>query len=272
MKKAFLMLGIFSLTTLVGGCQVHVNDYDHTPPAPPQGIISLAKDNKVELSWLPNTERDLSGYNVYVSGSYHGRYQLIGSTKVPHFTDYGAKNGVTYYYAITAYDYDGNESDFSYENVYATPRPEGYGVVLYDYKNYPNDAGYDFSTYSVGPYNDRYTDFFFEYGSDGIYYANVWDDTDIQDMGYTESLDEIVVAPKSGWSPTKDVQLIVGHTYVVWTWDDHYAKFRVRDLKPTRVVFDWAYQLVQGNVYLKPGQLNNGQRAPLTSRKLGTGH
>lgn len=271
MKRILLTFGIFNMIAILGGCNVHVNDYDHTPPAPPQGIISVARDHKVDLSWLPNTERNLSGYNVYVSSSFHGRYELIGSTKVPHFTDYGAKNGVIYYYAITAYDYDGNESEFSYEEVYATPRPEGNDVAIYDYKNYPNDAGYDFSTYSVGPYNDKYTDIFFEYAN-GVYYMNVWDDTDIQDMGYTVSLDDIATSPRNGWSPTKDVQLIVGHTYVVWTWDDHFAKFRVKDLKSNRVVFDWAYQLVEGNASLKVGQLSSGQRAPISSHIVRIGH
>jgi hypothetical protein len=266
-KSLSLNLGILGLALLVGACDVRLNDYDYTPPAAPRGIISVAKDNKVELSWLPNNENDLSGYNIYVSDSYNGQYDLIGFAKVPHFTDHDARNGSTFYYAITAYDYDGNESEFSYENVYATPRPEGYGVALYDYKQYPNDAGYDFSTYSVGPYDDNYADFYFEYGNDGFYYMDVWDDTDIQDMGYTESLDEIIAAPAGGWSPSKDVQLITGHTYVVWTWDDHYAKFRLRDLKPSRAILDWVYQLVEGNVFLKEAHQKGVDRAPLTSQK-----
>ena len=85
---------------------------------------------------------------------------------------------------------------------------------------------------------------------------NVYTDTDIQDLGYTHSLLDIKVAPASGWSPTHDVRLYVGHTYVVWTHDDHYAKFRVTSLSPSRVVFDWAYQLQESNPMLKrvPGQ------------------
>ena len=92
---------------------------------------------------------------------------------------------------------------------------------------------------------------------------DVWDDSDIQDMGYTTSLDEIQVAPESGWSPTKDVRLISGHTYVVWTWDDHFAKFRVSSISPQRVVFDWAYQLRGGNPFLKRGMRSVAERGPL---------
>ena len=76
-------------------------------------------------------------------------------------------------------------------------------------------------------------------------------DSDIQDMGPTGGILDITTAPASGWSTTHDVQLTVGHTYVVWTWDDHYAKFRVTSLSSGRVVFDWAYQLQKANPLLK---------------------
>ena len=72
-------------------------------------------------------------------------------------------------------------------------------------------------------------------------------------MGYTGSLDELGIAPPAGWSPTKDVLLIAGHTYIVKTWDDHYAKIRVLALSPAKMEFDWAYQLQEGNRYLKAG-------------------
>jgi hypothetical protein len=56
--------------------------------------------------------------------------------------------------------------------------------------------------------------------------------TDIQDAGYASSLDAVDFAPNAGWSPTGSVELIVGHCYVVWTRDDHYAKFRVTEIRP----------------------------------------
>ncbi|MEO0156993.1 MAG: hypothetical protein ABIL07_07755, partial [candidate division WOR-3 bacterium] len=65
--------------------------------------------------------------------------------------------------------------------------------------------------------------------------------------GYTASFDEIGYAPDDGWSPTGIVEAIVGHTYVIWTWDNHFAKIRVASLKPGYVIFDWAYQVDPGN-------------------------
>lgn len=248
----FFTLSLF----LVTGCELPGHRTDLIPPGPPRGIYTNTGDNMIELQWHPNPERDLAGYNVYVSSRYYGTYRRIGSTGIARFIDYGAVNGTTYYYAVTAYDYSGNESELSREVVYDTPRPEGYNVVLLDYRVRPDLAGYSFGTYSVVPYNSQYTDIFFEYYN-GSLYMNVWDDSDIQDMGHTSSLYEINYAPENGWSPTKDVQLVVGHTYVVWTFDNHYAKFRVTSISPARVVFDWAYQLQQGNPRLKPSGQND---------------
>ncbi len=244
MKTLIFTSSIFAV--LLTGCEKHTHYVDVTPPAPPQGISTITGDGTVTLHLIRNTEPDLAGYHVFVSDRFEGRYTIIGTSKVPEFVHFGAVNGVTYYYAVTAFDFDGNEGDFSYDVVYDTPRPEGFGIVVRNYRIYPFQSGYDFSTFSVGLYDDEHTDIFYEYAS-GAYFMNVWSDTDIQDMGYTKSLDEITAAPANGWSPSKYVELIEGHTYVVWTWDDHYAKFRVTSVSSLRVVFSWAYQIATGN-------------------------
>ncbi|HTY39406.1 MAG TPA: hypothetical protein VMH23_19975 [Bacteroidota bacterium] len=238
---------VFAL--MVIGCH-HSLYEDRTPPAPPQGIRALALDNSVQLTWLASPEPDVAGYRVWYSDRYDGRYRILGSVGRTSFTDYDAKNGTKTYYGVSAYDYDGNESDLSTDLVYATPRPEGFGTKLSDYHVAPLAAGYDFSSYTVGDYRDTSTDVYFDAAS-GRFFFDVWNDTDIQDMGYTSSLDDIVSAPSAGWSPSRSVEAIVGHTYVVWTWDDHYAKLRVKDVSSSRVTFDWAYQLVASNPQLK---------------------
>lgn len=255
MKKIFGIL-FFSLFTF--SCQ-DFDVIDTTPPASPRGIQTISLDNAVQLDWLDNTEPDLAGYRIWVSDRYDGKYVHIGTTKTNRFIDRGARNGVTYYYGLTAFDFNGNESEMSREVVYDTPRPEGYGVKLYNYRQYPSLAGYDFSTFSIGRYDDEYTDVFYEYVS-GRSYLNVWKDTDIQDMGYTRTLDDISVAPSGGWSPSKSVEAIPGHTYVVWTWDDHYAKIRVTEVRSSYIVFDWAYQIAKGNPELKRYPTSGGGR------------
>jgi hypothetical protein len=263
MNIRLLLLSLLIVVAL-GGCKDAIFFPDLTPPAPPQGIATATGDNLVEIFWTRNTEPDLYGYKIYVSSSYTGKYEYIGMSRTPYFLDADATNGHTYYYAVTAYDDAGNESELSTDVAYDTPRPEGIDVHLANYRSVPSLAGYDFSTYSVGPYDDQYTDVYFE-TFNGVTYLNVWEDSDIQDMGYTRSIYDIGIAPDAGWSPSKDVRVIPGHTYVVWTWDNHYAKLRVSQLATSGVTFDWAYQLQPGNPRLKSaaarGPLRPGEGA-----------
>jgi uncharacterized membrane protein YgcG len=74
------------------------------------------------LAWNPNTESDVEGYGVYLSQDDPGPpYSLFGYVALselsdsdnPTFTVTGLETGSRYYFAVTAYDTAGNESDFS---------------------------------------------------------------------------------------------------------------------------------------------------------------
>ena len=247
----------------VWGCQAVVVVPDLTPPSRPRGLSTETGDRLLEIFWLANLEPDLAGYKVYSSLAVNGPFNYIGSTRQPHFIDSGILNGVTYFYAVSAYDLDGNESSLSTDIAYDTPRPEGYNVTLANYRTSPASAGYEFSSYSIGPYDDQYTDVFFEYYDvNHTFYLDVWDDTDIRDMGYTASLYDITYAPTGGWATTKDAVVIPGHTYCIRTRDNHFAKVRVTDVSSSGVRFDWAYQLQQGTPRLKQAAPN---RPPLSA-------
>jgi hypothetical protein len=247
-------------------------DYDVTSPLPPVGISSISLDNAVELRWIGNQESDCAGYNVYASSTLRGRYERIGTTRSTTFVDDGARNGNTYYYAVTAYDFSGNESDLSRDVAYDTPRPEGRNVILSDRMRDPNRGGYDFSDYRIVNYNTDQTDVYFEMTDKGVPYLVVWDDSDIQDMGYTKGFDEISSAPEAGWAPTKDAQAIKGHTYVIWTHDNHFAKVRVTDIGSSTATFDWAYQTATGNPELFTGGRHAGQARARTSLQGRSAH
>lgn len=87
-----------------------------TPPStspPPNGSTG-----NVRLAWKANREPDLAGYKLYI-GTASGRYDFAGS---PFLTDiatsYIASNlpkGQTYFFALSAYDSAGNESELSAE-------------------------------------------------------------------------------------------------------------------------------------------------------------
>ena len=267
MKIKLLILTVISLL-LNQACDIYepYHEIDVTPPSIPRGVVVMNGDNRVDLFWNNNRESDLSGYNIYVSDSYDGRYELIGSSSYNSYVDYGVRNAQTYYYAVTAYDYNGNESELSVDVIYATPRPEGFNQSIFDYRRFPGNSGYSFSNYSVYAYDNINTDIFFE-NYQGQFYLDVWDDTDIQDMGPTNDIYDIEFAPAYGWSPTKDAEAIVGHTYVIWTWNNHYAKIRISSMTSDRVVFDWAYQLVEGETQLKSSR-NGDTREPLSRTSL----
>ena len=77
----------------------------------------------ISLAWDPNTESNLAGYKVYYGNSprQYSRFAgfeeytlLAGSVNQPSFTATGLPAG-TYYFAVTAYDFSGHESDYSNE-------------------------------------------------------------------------------------------------------------------------------------------------------------
>ena len=73
----------------------------------------------LELSWQPNSEPDLAGYKIYYGNSGPRIYSII--LDVGNVTQYqitGLSIGSTYYFAVTAYDESGNESEYSEEVSY----------------------------------------------------------------------------------------------------------------------------------------------------------
>ncbi len=251
MKNLRYLFLILTLQAIITSCFMNLPVEDLTPPAPPKNISVINADKRVEIYWKKNSESDVAGYNIYYSYSYNGKYTLLGSSKTNYFIDTGLRNGIKYYYAVTAYDYNNNESELSFDVAYGVPRPEGFNQSIFDCRRFPNNSGYCFSKFSVVPYNSQDADFYFE-NYQGNYYLVVHDDSDIKDMGLTQDIYDITFAPNSGWSPTKDEIAKVGHTYVIWTWDNHFAKIRVKNITPDRIVFDWAYQTVKGEPMLKP--------------------
>ena len=250
LKSLFYLLITAAILVLISCCY---EGCDNEPPSIPRGLHSITGDQEVMLIWYENTEPDLAGYRIYRSSTPSGYYYAIGETNLDYFLDFGLINGQTYFYAITAFDYDDNESELSYEIVYDTPRPEGFNEQIFDYHEYPDYSGWDFSVYSIIPFDHPYCDFYFSRVDDACYLCTGRTDTWIQDYGYTESLDEITYAPEYGWSTTGVVEAIHGHTYILWMWDNHFAKVRIVEIGADYVVFDWAYQTDPGNPELVIG-------------------
>jgi hypothetical protein len=249
-----------SVLFLLAGCEENCCDSsDTSPPAVPSGVYTITGDEQVTVCWSPVIEDDFDYYVVWRSNHPAGPYSDIGTTEDDVFVDVGLVNGHTYFYSVSSVDRYGNESDLSYELVYDTPRPEGSSSLM-DYSNYPNNSGFSFSSEQVVRYNDEGCDIYLEYDDNaGLFFINVGRQyTDIQDFGYTDDLDDVNYAPPDGWSSLGYVEVIMGHSYIVWTADDHYAKFRITNISTGNytVEFDYAYQVDGGNreLRLPPGE------------------
>ncbi|GMO24310.1 MAG: hypothetical protein Ta2B_03660 [Termitinemataceae bacterium] len=103
-------------------------------PAPIQKISALARDGSVELRWKRSDAANIGGYIVYYgtsSGVYFCEDALQGVSpfdvgKENAVTVSGLKNGTLYYFAVCAYNNEGEpqQGDFSNE---VTARPLGGG-------------------------------------------------------------------------------------------------------------------------------------------------
>lgn len=242
------------LATALAGCHDSTAPGDVIPPAAPRGLYSVTGDRAVTLHWLANTESDVAGYRIYEAPCASGTgcpYDRVGATSATAFTVGGLANGVTRYFAVAAVDQAGNESALSAETVFDTPRPAGSGATLANYENTPALSAWTFAGAAVRAATDSTADVVYDYKNN---FAEIFveNGTVIQDFGYAASLDAVDWAPTLGYAPSGTVEAIPGHCYVVWTADDHFAKFQVTSVSATQVVFDWAYQVAAGNPELHP--------------------
>lgn len=266
-----IVLGSFALLSCDEDDKI-VSEIDKAPTTP-QGVYSVTGNSSVYVYWNGIYETDVDHYVVYRSPQATTGYTAIATvTAEPNpdldlliyeYIDNAAQNGTTYWYAVTAVDNAGQESALSAEEVFDTPRPEGNATVL-PVDVAPTAAGFNLATHQVVAWNsvaaDTYVDRYFDvvdvdtvwhvYLNAGVYTV---DQTDIQDLGYTSGFDDVGWAPNAGWSQLGYVEAIVGHTYVIWTSDDHYAKVRITDISLSGAVsFQWAYQTDIGNLELAP--------------------
>jgi len=247
------------LLVCIYGCYIDADDtpnFDDEPPAVPRGVRTTTGDESVHIEWYPNGEYDLAGYKVWRGRNSTNFDELLieASASTTRYTDTDVLNGKTYYYAVSAYDSDGNESDLSPENAWDTPRPEGRNITLDDYLLWPGRSGFDFSHPEKGsiPWDDRTTDVYFGLDTEvNVTYLYSDNETLMQDLGYHENFDEVDVVPEFGYT-TLFVELIEGHIYAIYTPDGNFAKIQVRKLFDDAVIFDWAYQTDPENIQLAP--------------------
>ncbi len=79
------------------------------------GFALSGVSGKITLAWDPNSEADLQGYKIYYGNSSRNYSVVLDVGNVTSYTVRGLDESKTYYFAVTAYDTAGNESDYSEE-------------------------------------------------------------------------------------------------------------------------------------------------------------
>lgn len=100
--------------------EIEVFVHDVFPPATPTGLQAVSSGTPqqpfIDLSWAPNTESDLAGYNVYRHEEGAEPVKINSElVKAPTYRDPAVAAGHRYSYSVTAVDVRGNESGKSAE-------------------------------------------------------------------------------------------------------------------------------------------------------------
>ncbi len=103
---------IYSNEVSINGAEV-----DTSAPSMPTNLVANTDGEKVNLSWEANTESDLSHYTIYrgaIPNFTPGQYSVIATSPTNTFVDEEIFD-YKVYYRISAFDTNGNESEYSDE-------------------------------------------------------------------------------------------------------------------------------------------------------------
>jgi hypothetical protein len=102
--------------------------HDSFPPAAPGGVQAVysavpGQQPFIDITWTPNTEPDLAGYNVYRHAENEPAVKINSELlKTPRVADPNIQAGIKYFYSVSAVDLRGNESGRSEETSEAVPK------------------------------------------------------------------------------------------------------------------------------------------------------
>jgi len=148
-KNNKLPRSIFTLLRGLLGCAVLTCFFILSP--------AIAYCENVTLAWDANNESDLKGYIVYY-GTASGNYTTdIDVGKTTQYTTPDLQDGVTYYFAVTAYNEADYESSYSAELSYTVGNPNN-NPTTPTTPNSPSsgyiDTSYTFNTSASDPDDD----------------------------------------------------------------------------------------------------------------------
>jgi fibronectin type 3 domain-containing protein len=112
-----------------GDDSLHVSVFTHDvfPPAVPSGLQAIfsqvGQQSFIDLTWIPNSDSDLAGYNVYRRTENSQPVKINNELiKTPAFRDTNVQPGMKYFYSVSAVDLRNNESGRSPEASESVPQ------------------------------------------------------------------------------------------------------------------------------------------------------
>lgn len=98
-------------------------DIDGLPPKAVKDLIAESLDNKINLSWAPSPEDDLTRYEIWTSSTPLSGYSLLTKSEKHEAVIGGLSNFTRIYVQVRAIDKAANIGDFS-KHIEAVPLPE----------------------------------------------------------------------------------------------------------------------------------------------------
>lgn len=97
--------------------EVKIVPQDIFPPLPPEGLTAVATTDSVSLSWSPGSDSELAGFRVWRRKEGNKEFQCLTLEPFSEivYEDRKAEKDTLYFYAVTAVDMAGNESEKSNE-------------------------------------------------------------------------------------------------------------------------------------------------------------
>jgi hypothetical protein len=106
---------------------------DNLAPTVPTGLALQSIAGAVNISWESSTDADFKYFAVYrgVAPNFNAHGTPLATTSGAQYADASIQLGRTYYYKLTAFDFSGNESNFTDEkSIMVTSIEEGNGIPI----------------------------------------------------------------------------------------------------------------------------------------------
>ncbi|MFA3783006.1 fibronectin type III domain-containing protein [Melioribacteraceae bacterium 4301-Me] len=205
--KYVMLISLFFYLLSCERQQVTESEENNLPPDTPVGLeVYTAHDGFVSIDWLPNTESNIKGYNIYRSINDTSRFKLLSFTKDNYYLDINLDYDSTYFYRISALN---NKNIESLESNYVSAKPSNLYPPSSPYSIYINARNWN-DTISIVLIWNKPPDY-------DIAFYQIYRDT--LDNFLPNQQNYIASTNQNNFSDTKNLKLLKTYFYKIVTVD-----------------------------------------------------